>query len=263
MKVKNLTIVFLIIISCSGSRQLAHYSRDNVEQGAISSLYENIPVMSEPEDIKRFIVKMDLSQEMNVEIPYVDKCFYQPLIDMEGKIEAVFISGSVNTLVDSIMIENIKNSTFKTYKSVMNEDSKYSLLLPFQIFQGKAVPLFDDEIGSLSIPDDRKPPAPIGGFEAVQRNIKYPKAARVSSTEGKVVVNIKIDINGNVAETVILKSAGIALDQAAIDAVKSVKWSPAVKDNLYIESWIGVPILFRLNGSKVLIKDYPINDNKH
>ncbi|MFQ5751058.1 MAG: energy transducer TonB [bacterium] len=35
-------------------------------------------------------------------------------------------------------------------------------------------------------------------------------------------------------------------DEAAINALKSVKWQPAVKDGKPVEVWVAVPVVFKL-----------------
>ena len=90
-------------------------------------------------------------------------------------------------------------------------------------------------------------PKPVGGFKAVQKNLIYPEIARKAGVEGRVVVDIHIDKNGNVTETKIIQSLGPnGCDESAINALKAVKWEPAKKDGKPVSVWIGVPVVFSL-----------------
>ena len=92
-----------------------------------------------------------------------------------------------------------------------------------------------------------KPPTPVGGFKAVQENLVYPEEERKAGTEGKVFIAIQIDKSGQLIRTEIEKSLNDACDQAAIDALKAVKWQPAMQRDKPVTVWIMVPIEFALN----------------
>jgi protein TonB len=92
-----------------------------------------------------------------------------------------------------------------------------------------------------------EPPHPIGGFAAIQNNLQYPEIARKAGVEGRVVVNVLIDEKGNVVDTKILKSLGNnGCDEAAIAAIKSVKWKPAKQRDKPVKVWVGIPVVFML-----------------
>lgn len=91
-------------------------------------------------------------------------------------------------------------------------------------------------------------PKPIGGFAAIQKWVVYPEIARKAGIEGRVIVNVLIDANGSVADVKILKSLGHnGCDQAAINAVKSVKWQPALYQGEPVSVWVGIPVIFNLS----------------
>ncbi len=92
-----------------------------------------------------------------------------------------------------------------------------------------------------------QPPMPIGGFQAIQRNLKYPAIARRAGIEGRVIVNVLIDVDGSVVDAQVLRSLGKSgCDEAAIKAVKSVRWTPAKKKNIPQKVWVAVPVIFKL-----------------
>lgn len=52
------------------------------------------------------------------------------------------------------------------------------------------------------------PPTPIGGYEAISKNLVYPRAARLSGIEGQVLIAALIDEEGWVDSTRVIKSLG-------------------------------------------------------
>ena len=104
------------------------------------------------------------------------------------------------------------------------------------------------------IPEDQivfvpytKAPEPIGGFAAIQKNLRYPEIARRAGIEGTVIVYTKIDKNGDVIRTKVVKSLSKSCDEAAIDVVKSTKWKPAKqKGGKPVTVWVSIPIEFKL-----------------
>jgi TonB family protein len=94
-----------------------------------------------------------------------------------------------------------------------------------------------------------EPPSPIGGFVAIQKNLHYPEIARKAGVEGRIILNVLVDVNGEVKETKILKTLGDnGCDEAAIKAIKSVKWTPAKNRGESVAVWVGIPVVFKLDG---------------
>jgi periplasmic protein TonB len=90
-------------------------------------------------------------------------------------------------------------------------------------------------------------PQPLGGFTAIQKNLVYPEIARKAGVEGRVYVNVLIDERGNVIDTQILKSLGNnGCDEAAIVAIRAVKWKPAKQRDKPVKVWVGIPVVFKL-----------------
>lgn len=104
----------------------------------------------------------------------------------------------------------------------------------------------EDESAQIFVAYD-EPPEPIGGFAAIQRNLKYPEIARKAGVEGRVFVKVAIDEKGNVFRTEIIKSLGNnGCDEAAIEAIKKVKWRPAKQRDRAVKVWISIPVIFKL-----------------
>lgn len=91
-----------------------------------------------------------------------------------------------------------------------------------------------------------KYPAPIGGIEAILKNVVYPEKAKLEKLQGKVLVKAIIDEKGNVVETSVEKSAGKLLDQAALKAINATKFSPGEKGGKKIKAEVVIPVMFKL-----------------
>ena len=92
-----------------------------------------------------------------------------------------------------------------------------------------------------------EPPTPIGGFAAIQKNLAYPEIARKAGVEGRVFVKVLIDRKGNVVDTQVIKSLGNnGCDEAAIAAIKKVKWKPAKQRDKPVKVWVSIPVVFML-----------------
>jgi TonB family protein len=94
-------------------------------------------------------------------------------------------------------------------------------------------------------PYDR-PPSPVGGYSVLQKRLVYPEIARKSGIEGKVLVYALVSAEGRIEQVKVMQSL-IGCDEAAIDAVRSVRWQPAIGENgKPVKVWVMVPIEFRL-----------------
>ena len=74
----------------------------------------------------------------------------------------------------------------------------------------------------------------------------YPPLAKQSNTQGRVVINISLDDKGNVIAANAV-SGPIPLRQAAVEAVKHWKYSPALIDGKPSSSELSIGVDFRLN----------------
>jgi protein TonB len=90
-------------------------------------------------------------------------------------------------------------------------------------------------------------PQPVGGIKQILKNVVYPKTAKDAGIEGKVLIKAVVDEKGDVVKTEVEKSVNKDLDEAAIDAIKKTKFTPALKDKKAVKAEIVIPIIFRLS----------------
>ena len=104
----------------------------------------------------------------------------------------------------------------------------------------------EDQETPMFVPYDSAP-EPIGGQAAMQKNLKYPEIARRAGVEGTVIIQVLIDIKGNVKETRIARSLGNnGCDEAAVEAIKKTKWKPALQRDKPVKVWVSIPVIFKL-----------------
>ncbi len=90
-------------------------------------------------------------------------------------------------------------------------------------------------------------PEPIGGMQAIYENMQYPDAARRAGIEGRVIVQFIVNENGQVRDTQIIRGIGGGCDEAAIEAIESVEWTPGRQRGRAVRVQFQLPIMFRLD----------------
>lgn len=77
----------------------------------------------------------------------------------------------------------------------------------------------------------------------------YPAIARRRHWEGRVVLKVRVRTDGTCGQVEVHQSSGHeVLDEAALEAVGSWRFSPAIRGGKPVESWVHVPISFNLQG---------------
>ena len=90
------------------------------------------------------------------------------------------------------------------------------------------------------------PPEPVGGMEAIQKNVVYPNDAKEKGIEGTVFVKAFIDENGKVVKTELIKGTNTSLDKAAAEAVTATKFIPGTQSGIPVKVQLAVPIVFKI-----------------
>ena len=79
---------------------------------------------------------------------------------------------------------------------------------------------------------------------------RYPLIARRNGVEGTVKLKVLVTREGRAAQVMLEQSSGSsALDTAARDAVRDWQFVPARKGQEPTESWVVVPVVFKLEGT--------------
>jgi periplasmic protein TonB len=80
---------------------------------------------------------------------------------------------------------------------------------------------------------------------------EYPHSARSEGKEGRVLLRVLVDAEGKTKTVQVnLSSGNDALDRAAMDTVRRWRFAPARYGDHPIESWVRIPIDFRLTDAR-------------
>lgn len=90
--------------------------------------------------------------------------------------------------------------------------------------------------------------APSFGADYLHNPIpEYPSMARRKGEQGRVLLKVLVTLNGDAGNVTLEKSSGSSyLDEAAMNAVKSWKFTPARSNNEPVSGFVTVPISFSL-----------------
>lgn len=137
--------------------------------------------------------------------------------------------------------KNVKSwADVKGVNILATPDGKFQIEMPDFLSGG----MFGSKDKYLIAADEM--PEPIGGLASIQKNIRYPQLAKLAGIEGKIYVLAFIDEDGNVANARVIKGIGAGCDEAALEAVKVVKFTPARNNGTPVKVQVTIPIVFKL-----------------
>src|SRR3972149_8904514 len=137
--------------------------------------------------------------------------------------------------------KNVKSwADVKGVNILATPDGKFQIEMPDFLSGG----MFGSKDEYLIAADEM--PEPIGGIASIQKNIRYPQLAKLAGIEGKIYVLAFIDEDGNVANARVIKGIGAGCDEAALEAVKVSKFTPARNNGKPVKVQVAIPIVFKL-----------------
>lgn len=89
-------------------------------------------------------------------------------------------------------------------------------------------------------------PRPVGGFAALLRNLDYPEIARRIGRQGTVIVVAFVDEEGKVIKVQVREGIGLGCDEAAMEAVRKTRFTPATQRGKPVKVKVEIPVRFRL-----------------
>ena len=102
----------------------------------------------------------------------------------------------------------------------------------------------EEEQEVFVVVEDR--PELIGGMAALQQAVEYPEFAKKAGIEGRVFVQFIVDEEGNVQNPQVTRGVHKMLDQAAVEAVKEMKFKPGKQRGKAVKVQMSLPVTFRL-----------------
>lgn len=83
--------------------------------------------------------------------------------------------------------------------------------------------------------------------------IKYPVAMWDERVEGEAVILLHVDATGNVDSTSVDSSSGhAALDSAALEGSRKLRFTPGKRGDKYVPMWTRLPVRFSLDSTATL-----------
>jgi len=98
------------------------------------------------------------------------------------------------------------------------------------------------------VPIERKPEIN-GGYAAFAKNLVYPKMAREAGISGKVVLEFVVNEKGKPIDIKVLRGIGGGCDEAAIEALKKITFSPGIQRGRPVKVRFVLPVTFKLNSN--------------
>ena len=96
-----------------------------------------------------------------------------------------------------------------------------------------------------------KNPEPIDGYksfyEQLSKNLKYPRQAKSTGTEGKVFVEFIVNKNGEASDLKIIRGIGSGCDEEAMRVLALTKWEPGKQRGKPVRVKMVLPISFMLS----------------
>ncbi len=93
-------------------------------------------------------------------------------------------------------------------------------------------------------------PEIIGGVARLYELLEYPELARKAGMEGLVVVQFVVEPDGSVSNIQVIRSAGRLLDEAAVQAVKQLRFKPGRQRGRPVRVRFSLPIRFKLRAAQ-------------
>jgi TonB family protein len=78
---------------------------------------------------------------------------------------------------------------------------------------------------------------------------KYPTELRRAGITGEVLIDFVVDVNGDVQDAAVIRSTEPGLNESAIEAVKTWRFTPGQKAGTVVNSHMQVPIVFTLGNN--------------
>ena len=162
------------------------------------------------------------------------------IIEKDGSVSNVKVAESADSLLDAEAVRVL--TSMSAWTPGQNESGeavrvKYVIPVTFMLDGTR------DQV-------EQQPEFP-GGMEAyldfMTKNIKYPVECEKNGVEGRVLVDVVIDEEGNVTEPKVKKSVDPLLDAEALRVVKMMpKWTPGMNEGKAVKVLYTVPFTFRL-----------------
>lgn len=87
---------------------------------------------------------------------------------------------------------------------------------------------------------------PFIDIKELQKKVIYPELAKRANVEGRVVIRVLVGKGGVPKKYILETTDSELLNDAAIKAITSSTFTPAIQNNQPIDCWVSIPIVFKL-----------------
>lgn len=101
------------------------------------------------------------------------------------------------------------------------------------------------EIGPNEFVLLEKEPTPVN-MDDLKKMIGYPAMAKEAEIEGKVVLRVQVDKNGNYVKHIIMRDPHPLLTSEVIKNIRQLKFTPGIQAGKPIKVWVTIPFDFKL-----------------
>jgi len=130
----------------------------------------------------------------------------------------------------------------KTEKKSDSKEQKISVSFD----ENKNIPIETKKAELKITCDTEECPKIVGGIQALQNELYYPKEAIKKRIEGVVYIEAEIDENGEVTKTIVLNKIGGGCDLSAEVSVMYLKFIPGFQNGKPVKSIVKIPVEFKL-----------------
>ncbi len=186
--------------------------------GGTAAIIQNIPIKARESSIDGMVV-------------------ISTFIDTSGEVVEIHPLGSHSDL-DAPVAEAIIRTPWKPAR-LEGEAVGVWVNIPVRFHSGEATvhyPLYDH------------PPVPVGGYEAILRQLRIPGIAQAAGLHGTVIVQAYVSAGGEVTMVAIQQGMpNTGLDEAAKNSINNTLFIPAMMNGVAVGTWIAIPVNFRLH----------------
>ncbi len=151
-----------------------------------------------------------------------------------------------NDKVDNRMRDHMPEAAEKDSKEKVSEDKVSDNKTDSPVIEHAAAPLLENDTARIYRGAFGKANGPRFLKKVLPR---YPRMARRLGREGVVVLKLFIDSKGNLKRVEVLKDGGYGFGKAALEAVKSSTFVPAMRDGKPVDSEAILTVRFKLRDS--------------
>jgi TonB family protein len=241
-KVMLIILNMFILYGCSEDKTVNDPQPNLSKQGYEVKLDQTPMPQGGIEAIQANVVYPPEAKEKGIE----GKVIVIAYIDKEGNVKMAEVANDkANPLLDKAAMDAVKKVKFSPgLKDGKTVDSQVAIPIVFKL-NGDNHKVVPAKSGDYYLSAETMPEI-IGGIQAVMNNIKYPESERKAGNQGKVVVQVYVDEEGNIYKSEVVKGVNPVLNQAALDAFKDIKFKPGTVGGKPVKVAVAVPVTFRL-----------------